>query len=115
MIPAERARIAADIYASRRTRDEMFTDIHDGFGEPAWDMLLCLYIADFAGATQTAADLVHATHVEIATAKPYLGWLASQGLIQVDHEEVVLLQRGKDRMDAYIDRLGMRQISKNTH
>ncbi|APX64583.1 hypothetical protein AV944_00525 [Sphingomonas sp. LK11] len=106
MMPGERARLAANIFASRRTRDEVFTDLLGGFGEPAWDMLLVLYIADYAGTTQSASDLVEATRVEAPTAKPYIGWLMSQGLVKVDDDDVTLTDEGRKRMDAYLDRRG---------
>lgn len=106
MMPRERARLAADIFASRRTRDEIFTDLLGGFGEPAWDMLLILYIADHAGTTQSVSDLVEATRVEPPTALPYITWLKGQGLIQVDDDDVTLTDAGRKRMDAYLDRRG---------
>ncbi|QXT34317.1 hypothetical protein KV697_10770 [Sphingomonas sanguinis] len=115
MMPRERARLAADIFASRRTRDDVFTGLLDGFGEPAWDMLLILYIADHGGATQTPSELVEATRVEAATAAPYITWLKSQGLVQVDGDEVSLTDIGRKRMDAYLDRRGAQKDFGGLH
>ena len=115
MIRSERVRLAADIYASRRTRDEVFTDLLGGFGEPAWDMLLALYIAEHSGLTQTASELVKATQVETETAAPYILWMKSQGLVDIDGDEVRLREAGRKRMDAYLDRQGALRTGGGLH
>ena len=52
--------MAAQLYASRRQRDRVFVSVDGGFGEPAWDMLLILYIMDAGGRQATIRELLAA-------------------------------------------------------
>ena len=112
MLREERARMAAAIYADRRDRDLLFAGYGDGLGEPAWDMLLLLYVRDAAGLPVTAGELVAATGRPHNLSWPFLGWLKSQDLIALagigkDADDVVTLQdRGRALMDVYLDRRG---------
>lgn len=110
----ERKRLAAEIFSSRRDRDAAFTGMESGFGEPAWDMLLILYIADAEGGTLTTQELLAAAHVEKEIAEPFIGWLISKGLAGFGEEEgtVRLLAAGRDMMDDYLDRRGGRGHDK---
>lgn len=105
-----RALIAAQLYADRRDRDEVFGGASVGFGEPAWDMLLQLYIFDEAGRRCTSADLIDAAGVEAALAAPFLRWLATYGLIRVsdgsgpEDSDVQLEPVGRTRLEAFLDR-----------
>lgn len=104
--------MAAAIYADRRDRDLLFAGYGEGLGEPAWDMLLMLYMRDAVGLPVTAGDLVAATGRPAELAWPFLGWLKSQDLIALvgigkDPDDVVTLQdEGRALMDAYLDRRG---------
>jgi len=110
MIRADRARIAAQMYAARRERDAAFEGIEGGFGEPAWDMLLVLYVADAEGRVATRDELIVAANVETAIAEPYIGWMISQGLATRDDTGGIRLRDpGRAKMDAYFDRLGTRR------
>lgn len=110
MIRVERARIAAEMYAARRERDAAFVGIEGGFGEPAWDMLLLLYVADAEGRAATRAELITAANVEEAIAVPYIGWMISQALAAEDDTGAIRLREpGRAKMDAYLDRLGTRR------
>lgn len=110
MIRVERARIAAEMYAARRERDAAFAGIEDGFGEPAWDMLLLLYVADAEGRAATRAELIAGTNVEPSIAERYILWLISQALAaEGDAGAVRLHDPGRAKMDAYLDRLGTRR------
>ncbi len=110
MIRVERARLAAEMYAARRERDAAFAGIEDGFGEPAWDMLLLLYIADAEGRAATRAELINAASVEVAIAEPYIGWMISQALAAEDETGAIRLREpGRAKMNAYLDRLSTRR------
>jgi len=106
MMRAQRARLAADLYASRRDRDRIFVSVDGGFGEPAWDMLLILYIMDAGGRAATTNELLAAPNVPRDIAAPYIGWLVSKGLAAFGEVDgtVVLLEAGREMMDAYLDR-----------
>lgn len=79
---------ATAIYAFRRRRAEIFAE-PDIFGEPAYDMLLDLYIAHHEGRQVTVSDACHASHVPWATALRNLKMLHGRGLIQrsMDHND----------------------------
>lgn len=110
MIRVERARIAAEMYAARRERDAAFVGIEDGFGEPAWDMLLLLYVADAEGRAATRAELIAGTNVDAAVTERYIKWMTSQALAaEEDSGAVRLREPGREKMDAYLDRLGTRR------
>ena len=102
--------MAAEIFVERRDRDAVFVDVDGGFGEPAWDMLLILYILDAEDKPATRQELLVAAHVEREIAEPYIGWLISKGLAGFGDEEgtVRLRDAGRRMMDAYLDRRGMR-------
>ena len=102
----ERARMAAALFAARRERDNIFGSVDGGFGEPAWDMLLILYIMDAGGREATSRELLAAASVEYQIAEPYIGWLISTGLAGSGEEAdtVRLLDAGREMMDAYLDR-----------
>ncbi len=108
MMRGERARLAADIFTSRRDRDNAFVSVDGGFGEPAWDMLLILYIMDAGGRVATTRELLAAPNVPRDIAEPYIGWLISQGLAAFGEQDgtVRLLDAGRAMMDAYLDKRG---------
>lgn len=114
MMRGERARLAADIFASRRDRDAAFVGHASGFGEPAWDMMLVLYITDAVGRGATRQELLIAANVEREIAEPYIGWLIAHGLASDDGDDgtVRLLDAGREMMDAYLDRRDMRGRDK---
>lgn len=106
----DRARIAAELYADRRERDRIFGDARDGFGEPGWDMLLRLYVAEAGGRAPCEDALLSDAGVERALAEPFLLWLCSFGLCEVGGGEdparrtVRLQERGRAMMELYLDR-----------
>ena len=89
---------AAQLYASRRARDEMFGADRDGFGEPGWDMLLALA----AFGPMASADL--AEKASGPNAETYIAWLISRRLIAQDGDTISLGDRGQGFMLAYLDR-----------
>lgn len=88
---------AAQLYASRRARDEMFGFDRDGFGEPGWDMLLALA----AWGPMTAVDL--ADKASGPNAETYIAWLISRRLITGDGETISLGDRGRAMLTAYLE------------
>lgn len=55
------------------------------------------------------------TQVETETAAPYILWMKSQGLVDIDGDEVRLREAGRKRMDAYLDRQGALRTGGGLH
>lgn len=104
MTPDAYVQAAVGLQRSRRLRDDVFGSHASGFGEPAWDMLLDLFIADAQGARSTAAELASREHVEATTGHTFLRWLASRGLVMIAGDDVALEERGRELMLAYLER-----------
>lgn len=105
----ERVRLAAELYADRRDRDAIFGGARAGFGEPAWDMLLRLYVADAGRLPVPVNSLVRDAAVGEEVARPYVTWLASQGLATIEGEgdqaaTVALADAGRVLMDEFLER-----------
>lgn len=93
------ARAAERILSRRRMRDRFFQGDLDGFGEPAWDMLLTLVAR---GGTTSAELLVAAVPMEAAIVRNYLLWLQSHSLAAIEAETVTLARRGWEQMAGYL-------------
>lgn len=76
---ARLAAIARAEYASRRRRDKLFAA--DIFAEPAWDMLLDLYVQRFYARKVSINSLCIAAAVPPTTALRWIGKLEFSGLI----------------------------------
>lgn len=74
-----RLAIAKWLLASRRRRSKAFKSIR--FGEPTWDMILDLYIADREGRRVDVSGLCLASGVAPTTALRYVDLLVGDGLI----------------------------------
>lgn len=72
---------ARAVYSSRRLRGRSFGS-EDLFGEPAWDMLLDLYIADFDHRAISVSSLCIAANVPTSTAMRWILLLQSRGLVE---------------------------------
>jgi len=72
------ATIASSIYRSRQRRAGYFDPAL--FGEPAWDMLLDLFIARVRGARVSTTSLCLAANVPQATGLRWVGQLVKAGL-----------------------------------
>jgi DNA-binding MarR family transcriptional regulator len=77
--------LARQIYQARRER-RLLTDWQDLFGEPAWDMLLDLYIAEHDGLRVTASNACAAADVPNSTALRWLHTLEQRGMIALDED-----------------------------
>ena len=74
------ARAWADrLYAERRRRDALFPD--DLFGEPAWDLLLAMFIAREKGQPMILCKAYKAAGVSDTTGRRLLDRMEEEGLI----------------------------------
>lgn len=71
--------VAQDLYRERQRRREIFGD--DLFGEPAWDLLLDLYIAEKTGTRTSVTAACLGANVPGTTALRYLQQLEERGLV----------------------------------
>lgn len=74
--------LAIRIYRARRARARCFPDHADLFGEPAWDVLLDLYIAGERGEQVSVSSVGVAADVPSTTALRWIGMLTERGLIE---------------------------------
>ena len=74
------ATIAMSIYRARRRRSKFFDA--SLFGEPAWDMLLDLFVASVSGRMVSFTSLCRAADVTDATGLRWIEVLESQGLVR---------------------------------
>lgn len=91
---------AADrILARRRMRDRFFSGDLDGFGEPAWEMLLMLVAR---GGSTSAEMLVAAVPMDADIVRNFLFWMQSHSLATIDGDTVKLARRGWEQMTGYL-------------
>ena len=74
------ATVATRVYRSRRRRARHFHPAM--FAEPAWDMLLDLFIARVRGKEVRTISLCHASEVPATTALRWIGVLQKHGLVE---------------------------------
>ena len=91
----------------RRRREAIFQA--DIFAEPAWDMLLDLYVQDHLGRMVSIHSLCIAAAVPPTTALRWIGKLVADGLVQRrksldDHRvvHVALTDEGRTVMEHYL-------------
>lgn len=105
-----RVRTARLILAANRARDEHFG--RGTFGDPAWEMLLILYLRECGGACSTMTGLVSAQEAPCSTAARWLNHLCQQGAICRDYraelgmEVVELTASGRRSVERYLDAFG---------
>lgn len=106
-VRAHNLSLARRIYASRRQRGVIFGN-EELFGEPAWDILLDLYIAQAEGKTVSVSSACIGSAAPPTTGLRWLGVLAEQGLVLREHDPddqrrvlVRLTEKGTEAMDAY--------------
>jgi DNA-binding MarR family transcriptional regulator len=95
---------------SRRLRSRHFSKAI--FGEPAWDILLVLYITDVFGGRQTIGRLADWIETPPTTVLRWVGYLEKEHLVErqshpTDRRLVFirLLERGREALDAYLSGL----------
>lgn len=105
------AAIARGEAQSRRRRNSLIR--YDFFAEPAWDMLLELYIHRHGGQSIGSASLCAATVAGPTTALRWIGLLIDKNLVAWRHPgtgesdvQIALSDRGVEEMERYLrDRL----------
>lgn len=102
---------AIEVFGARRLRVERFPPAM--FGEPAWDMLLALYIRDWAGARLTINCLAQSVHVPLSTATRWLAYLDRERLIvREEHPTdrrktyIAISPKGRDLLSRHLRDLG---------
>lgn len=101
--------LARKAYALRRKRASIFGN-PDLFGEPAWDILLDLYIAAGEGKPVSVSSACIGSAAPATTGLRWLGVLADEGLVAreadaEDHRRVLvrLTPSGQAAMDRFFD------------
>jgi DNA-binding MarR family transcriptional regulator len=91
------------------------------FADPAWDMLLDLYLADILSKRISVSSLCGASNVPATTALRWIGALGREGLIKRTADPydarryfIALSEAGLERMDGYFDSLAQ-QASMRAH
>ena len=100
--------VARDIYALRRERDALFGN-GELFGEPAWDILLDLYVAYAERKQVSVSSACIGSASPPTTGLRWLGILADSGFVTREHDPqdqrrvlVRLSQTGVEAMDNYL-------------
>lgn len=105
--------MAREAYAVRRRRTHIF-DNDELFGEPAWDILLDLYIAHVECKTVSVSSACIGSAAPPTTGLRWLGVLSEQRLVSREHDPedqrrvlVRLTDKGLAAMDEYFEGLGL--------
>ncbi|MCK0100592.1 winged helix DNA-binding protein [Qipengyuania sp. S6317L1] len=105
--------MAREAYAVRRRRSAIFEN-DELFGEPAWDILLDLYIANVENKPVSVSSACIGSAAPPTTGLRWLGVLSEQGLIAREHDPedqrrvlVHLTDKGLAAMDEYFASLGL--------
>ena len=69
-------------FAARRRRQQVFGERANIFGEPAWDMLLDLYIALHEGKHVTVSNACASSGTATTTGLRWVATLAERGLVE---------------------------------
>ena len=93
---------------SRRLRERYFAS--ELFGEPAWDILLSLYIAEKSSGRMTTSRLAEQIHTPMTTVVRWLNHLETNELIErqahpTDRRTafIKLLRKGRTALDSYLE------------
>ncbi|MEA3065500.1 MAG: hypothetical protein QOJ27_1952 [Sphingomonadales bacterium] len=95
--------VAERLYAERRKRDEYFPAAL--FGEPAWDLLLALFIAHDDGRHVSLAEAFDAAKVDQRSGPTLIEKLIASGLVARSHNRgnaILLTDHGIDRLSDYL-------------
>ena len=101
---------AKSVLNRRRLRSRFFNRAI--FGEPAWEILLVLYISDVSGGRQTIGKLADWIDTPLTTALRWIAYLEKERLVErqahPQDKRVVflrLLDKGRNSMEAYLSSL----------
>ena len=95
--------VAERLYAERRKRDEYFPP--SLFGEPAWDLLLALFIAHDDGRHVSLSEAYDAAKIDPRSGPTLIEKLIAAGLVARSHNRgnaIVLTDYGTDRLSDYL-------------
>ncbi|HYE27385.1 MAG TPA: hypothetical protein VEA61_04025 [Allosphingosinicella sp.] len=95
--------MAERLYSDRRRRDEYFPA--GLFGEPAWDLLLALFIAHEDGRHVSLDEAYAAARVEASDGPALIERLIAAGLVTRSHNRhnaILLTDQAKDRLSDYL-------------
>lgn len=103
---------AKRLYAQRRQRDRVFGSFAENFNEPAWDMLLDLFVAHGEGKQVSVSSACLAACVPATTGLRWVGFLVEAGMIEerVDKTDrrrrfVYLTSTALTQMEVYLSAL----------
>jgi DNA-binding MarR family transcriptional regulator len=95
--------VAERLYAERRRRDEYFPAAL--FGEPAWDLLLALFIAHDDGRHVSLSEAYKAAKIDPSEGPKLVDRLIASGLVTRSHNRynaILLTEHGMDRLGDYL-------------
>ena len=95
--------VAERLYADRRRREEYFPAAL--FGEPAWDLLLALFIAHDDGRHISLDEAYSAAKMDPLEGPALVEKLVAAGLVTRSHNRwnaILLTERGTDRLSDYL-------------
>jgi hypothetical protein len=95
--------VAERLYSDRRKRDEHFPP--GLFGEPAWDLLLALFIARGDGREMTLAMGYKAACVEAGPGRELIAKMESEGLVATGGDSLLLTDDAHERLSDYLARI----------
>ena len=108
--PGDRQSLAAKarmVLSSRLAREQYFQ--RDLFGEPAWEILLALYVVEESGARFTISKLAECINAPLSTVVRWVKTLEEQSLVsRVNHQTdrriifVRLVDKGRKALDDYL-------------
>ena len=110
---AKLVNLARNILRTRRKRETFFGE--NLFGEPAWDMLLELYTAQWAQKRLSVSGTCYASAVPATTALRWIERLEKTGWIERMEDPrdrrrswIVLTEKGSTVMENYLDTVAVR-------
>jgi hypothetical protein len=109
--------IALRQYQARRLRETVFED-RALFGEPAWNVLLDLFIAERQGKRMSVKSACIGAAAPLTTAFRWLRILEEKGYVQREHDGtdarrsyISLTPKGLERMSEYFARLKLANLA----
>lgn len=101
---------ARAVLQTRRLRARHFNRVM--FAEPAWDILLLLYLAESSEGRQTIGQLAELVETPLTTVLRWVGYLEKENLIErKDHPTdrrivfVRLTEKGRGALDAFLEEM----------
>lgn len=95
--------VAERLYSDRRKRDEHFPP--GLFGEPAWDLLLALYVAMEDGREMSLAEAVEAARIEPELGQDLVRRMESENLVASRRDSIRLTENATERLNDYLARI----------